>query len=83
MRNTTSRSSCRPVGRVIRCCPNNGRRRFVRLITGKLALIKLDIGHVAGVDAIYDAEKDELVYCESVHYAVEIEPAGLANGRQP
>jgi hypothetical protein len=52
-------------------------------VTGKLALIKLDIGHVAGVDAIYDAEKDKLVYCESVHYAVEIEPTGLTNGSQP
>ena len=52
-------------------------------ITGKLVLIKLDIGHVAGVDAIYDAGKDKLVYCESVHYGAEIEPAGLANRRQP
>jgi len=32
-------------------------------ITGKLILIKLDVGHVAGVDAIYDAEKDMLIYC--------------------
>ncbi len=52
-------------------------------VTGKLVLIKLNIGHVAGVDAIYDAEKDRLVYCESVHYGVGIEPAGLANRRQP
>ncbi|MBI4328020.1 MAG: hypothetical protein HY674_22545 [Chloroflexi bacterium] len=48
-------------------------------ITGKLVLIKLDIGHVAGVDAIYDAEKDTLVYCESVSYVVHIED-GSANG---
>ena len=52
-------------------------------ITGKLVLIKLDIGHVAGVDAIYDAGKDKLVYCESVHYAVEIEPSGGADAGQP
>ena len=35
-------------------------------ITGKLVVIKLDIGHVAGVDAIYDSETDKLIYCESV-----------------
>jgi hypothetical protein len=50
-------------------------------ITGKLVVIKLDIGHVAGVDAIYDSETDKLIYCESVSY--DIEPDGAANGSQP
>ena len=51
-------------------------------VTGKLVLLKLDIGHVAGVDAVYDAEKDKLVYCESVSYVVDIEPGGSADGSQ-
>src|SRR6266566_728973 len=50
-------------------------------ITGKLIVIKLDIGHVAGVDAIYDAEADKLIYCESVTYIIE--PDSPANGGQP
>jgi hypothetical protein len=49
--------------------------------TGKLIAIKLDIGHVAGVDAIYDVEADKLIYCESVTYLIE--PDGAANGSQP
>jgi hypothetical protein len=49
-------------------------------ITGKLIIIKLDIGHVAGVDAIYDVEGDKLIYCESVSYNIE---DGAANGSQP
>jgi hypothetical protein len=49
-------------------------------ITGKLVLIRLGIGHVAGVDAIYDAENDKLVYCESVLCVIEQE--GPANPRQ-
>jgi hypothetical protein len=40
-------------------------------ITGKLIAIKLDIGHVAGVDAIYDVEGNKLLYCESVTYITE------------
>jgi hypothetical protein len=40
-------------------------------ITSKLILIKLDIGHAAGVEAIYDAEGDRLIYCESVSYYIE------------
>jgi hypothetical protein len=52
-------------------------------ITGKLVLLKLDIGHVAGVEAVYDAERDNFVYCESVSYVLGIEPDGPANGSQP
>jgi hypothetical protein len=52
-------------------------------ITAKLVLIKLDIGHVAGVEAIYDVEKDKIVYCESLSYIIGIEPGGAANGSQP
>jgi hypothetical protein len=50
-------------------------------ITGKLMAIKLDIGHVAGVDAIYDVEADKLIYCQSVKYIIE--PDGPANRSQP
>ena len=50
-------------------------------ITSKLIIVKLDIGHVAGVGAIYDAEGDKLIYCESVSY--NIEPDRAANGSQP
>ena len=52
-------------------------------ITAKLVLIKLDIGHVAGVEAIYDVEKDKVVYCESLSYIIGIEQDGAANGSQP
>ena len=50
-------------------------------ITGKLILITVDIGHVAGVDAIYDVEADKLIYCESVTHIIE--PDGPASGSQP
>ncbi|MBI3852360.1 MAG: hypothetical protein HY298_19055 [Verrucomicrobia bacterium] len=40
----------------------------VSWITAKLILIELDIGHIAGVDAIYDVEKDSWIYQESVSY---------------
>ena len=52
-------------------------------ITAKLVLIKLDIGHVAGVEAIYDVEKDKVVYCESVSYLSGIELKGPASGSHP
>jgi hypothetical protein len=57
------------------------RRVEASWITGKLILIKLDIGHVAGVEAIYDAEADKLIHCESVTYIIE--PEGAAKGSQP
>ena len=50
-------------------------------ITGKLIMIKLDIGHVAGVEAIYDVEGDKVIYCESVSYTIE--PDSAVNGSQP
>ena len=52
-------------------------------ITEKLVLIKLDIGHAAGVYAIYDAEQDKLIYCESVHYGLVIEPDDAASRIKP
>ena len=44
-------------------------------ITGKLILIKLDIGHVAGVEAVYEVENDKIVYCESLSYLIGIDYA--------
>lgn len=41
----------------------------VSWVTGKLMLLEVGIGHVAGVEAIYDVEKDLWVYRESVQYA--------------
>jgi hypothetical protein len=52
-------------------------------ITEKLILIKLDIGHAAGVHAIYDAEKDSWIYRESVEYTNSGAPDGLGPGSQP
>lgn len=49
-------------------------------ITSKLVAIKLDIGHGAGVEAIYDAETQKLLYCESLTYIIEQD--GPANGSQ-
>ena len=51
-------------------------------ITEKLVFIDLDVGHVAGVQAIYDAEADKVIYCESVEYFFPIE-GSAANGSQP
>ena len=51
-------------------------------ITGKLILLRLGIGHVAAVEAIYDIEKDSWVYRESVEYAKKVGPDGAANGSQ-
>jgi len=47
-------------------------------ITGKLILIQIDIGHLAGVEAIYDAERNKLLYCESLSYIIESD--GAAKG---
>ena len=55
----------------------------VSWITGKLILIRLGIGHVAAVEAIYDTEKDSWVYRESVQYIKKVEPEGAANRSQP
>ncbi len=46
----------------------------VSWITAKLILINLDIGHIAGVDAIYDVEKDSWIYQESVSYPLILPP---------
>jgi hypothetical protein len=50
-------------------------------VTDKLILIKLDLGHVAGVEAIYDAERDTLIYCESVTCFIQPENSLSANWR--
>jgi hypothetical protein len=43
-------------------------------ITRRLVRLRLDIGHVAGVEAVYDAERDRLVYCESISYSNDANP---------
>jgi hypothetical protein len=53
----------------------------VSWISGKLIFIRLGIGHVAAVEAVYDVEKDSWIYRESVEYIKNIEPNGAANTR--
>ncbi len=55
----------------------------VSWITGKLILLKLGIGHVAAVEAIYDTEKDSWLYRESVQYAKKVEADASAIETQP
>jgi len=55
----------------------------VSWITGKLIFVRLGIGHIAAVEAVYDVEKDSWVYRESVQYITNVEPDGSANGSQP
>lgn len=52
-------------------------------ITDKLILIELDIGHVAGVDAIYDVEDDKFVYRQSLSYGGAGAPAPAVPASQP
>ncbi|MEX2381859.1 MAG: hypothetical protein WD490_05720 [Opitutales bacterium] len=44
----------------------------VSWITGKLILLRIGIGHVAAVEAIYDTEKESWVYRESIHYVKKV-----------
>jgi len=48
----------------------------VSWITNKLLLLRLGIGNVAAVEAIYDTEKDIWIYRESVQYNKTVELRG-------
>lgn len=52
----------------------------VSWITEKLLLIRLGIGRIAVVEAIYDTDKDSWLYRESVQYIEKVEPADARNG---